>query len=181
MPIQKPHLNRAEQAGYLSAIQELRIAGVDVDIPKKWMGNSDFLDITVAGGPATGAFDLPNGGVGYAICLRLAALQPDLILPRCRITTQWDDQILPLNFDERSPICKLGWVTYSRNEVLNQHLDNSLRFYYRGQLIEGTILAMGLRSIPVAYRTGACVPFQLTFWDPIGREIGVEANSMWIG
>jgi hypothetical protein len=176
MPIQKPRLNREEQARYLAATQELRTAGRDVDIPGEWLQDSHFLDVAVARGPATGAFDLPGGGAGYAICLRLVALRHDLILPHCRMRTEWDNQISRLNFDERSPICKLGWFTYSRSDVLNQHFDNSLRFYYRGQLIEGTILAMGLQPIPAVYRTGARIPFRITFGDPLGHEIEVEAQ-----
>jgi hypothetical protein len=130
----------------------------------------------VARGLATAAFDLPGGGAGYAICLRLVALRHDLILPHYRIRTEWDSQISLLNFNECSPICKLGWFTYSRCDVLNQHFDNSLRFYYRGQLIEGTILAMGLQPIPAVYRTGARIPFRLAFGDPLGHEIEVEAE-----
>ena len=174
MPIRKPHLNRAEQALYHAAAQELHSAGLDVDVPG--VQDSHFLDVAVAGGPATGAFDLPNAGVGYAICVRLVAMRSGLILSHYQIRTKWDDQISPLNFDERSPVCKLGWFTYSRDEVLNQHLDNSLQFHYRGQVIEGTILAMGLQPIPEMYRTGASVPFEINFADSLGHEIGVEAE-----
>ena len=85
-------------------------------------------------------------------------------------------EISLLNFDEGSPICRIGWLTYSRSELLNQGFDNSLRFHYRGQMIEGTILAMGLQPIPAAYRTGMRVPFQLKFADPLGRQIDVEAE-----
>ncbi len=176
MAIRTPHLNRAGQPRYLAAAQELHSAGLDVDVPEEWLQDSHFLDVAVAGGPATGAFDLPNAGVGYAICVRLVAMRSGLILSHYQIRTKFDDQISPLNFDERSPICTLGWFSYSRNEVLNQHFDNSLRFHYRGQLIEGTILAMGLRPIPATYRTGARIPFQLTFAEPLGHKIEVEAE-----
>ncbi|MGH9642686.1 MAG: hypothetical protein ACRD3Q_09685, partial [Terriglobales bacterium] len=163
MPIRKSILNRAEQARYLAASQELQAAGLEVDVPEEWLHRAHFLDVAVAGGPASSAVDLPNGGVGYAIYVRLVAMRRGLILPHYRITTEWDGQISLLLFDERGPICKLGWLSYSRNEVLNQHFDNSLRFHYRGEMIEGTILAMGLQSIPAAYRTGARIPLQLTF------------------
>ena len=85
MPIRKPHLNRAEQARYHAAAQELHSAGLDVDVPEEWLQDSHFLDVAVAGGPATGAFDLPNAGVGlrdlrapggYAIWVDFVAL-PD--------------------------------------------------------------------------------------------------------
>jgi len=176
MPIQKRHLNVAEQAKYRVAIQELRSAGLDVDIPEEFFSESCLLDVTVAGSPATFVFDLPSDGVGYAIFLRLVARKYPLIVSHCKIATSWDNQIVLLNFDQESPIFRLGWQTFSRNEVLNQRFGNSLRFHYRGQMIEGTILATGLRPIPEAYRTGMRVPFQLTLTDTLGHEIDVEAK-----
>ena len=121
------------------------------------------------------AVDLANAGVGYAICIRLVARQPRLILPHYEITTEWDHQISVLNFDE-GRICNLGSLTYSRDQILNHDLINSLRFHYSGQMIEGTILAMGLRPIPIAYRTGAHISLQLTFGDSLGHEVNVEAE-----
>jgi hypothetical protein len=170
MPIQKRHLNAAEQAKYHVAIEELRSAGLDVDIPEECFSESCLLNVTVAASPATFVFDLPTD------CVRLVARKYPLILLHCRITTRWDDQIFLLNFDQSEPICRLGWLTYSRNEVLNQRFCNSLRFHYRGQVIEGTILGTGLRPIPEAYRTGMRVPFQLTLTDTLGHEIDVEAQ-----
>jgi hypothetical protein len=176
MPIQKRHLNVAEQAKYRVAIEELRSAGLDVDIPEECFSESCLLDVTVAASPATFVFDLPTGGVGYAIFLRLVARKCPLILSHCKIATSWDNQIVLMNFDQESLIFRLGWLTFSRNEVLNQGFGNSLRFHHRGQMIEGTILASGLQPIPEAYRTGMRVPFQLTLSDTLGHEIDVEAK-----
>ena len=67
------------------------------------------------------------------------------------------------SFEEGSPICELGSLEYPRSQVLNDRIENSLRFHYRGQMIEGMILASGLKRIPEAYRTGAIAPFQITF------------------
>ena len=128
MPIRKAHLNRAEQAKYRTAVQELDIAGVDVGVPEESVQDSLLLYVTVARSPASIAFDLPNGGVGYAICLRLVARQAPLVIQHCQITSEWDNQISMSNFNDRSPICRLGWLTYSRKELLNQGFDNSLRF-----------------------------------------------------
>lgn len=176
MPNRKSVLNRAEQVRYLAATQELHSAGLDVDVPEEWLQDSHFLDVTVARSPASIAFDLPHGGVGYAICLRLVARQAPLVIQHCQITSEWDNQISMSNFNDRSPICRLGWLTYSQKELLNQGFDNSLRFHYRGQLIEGTILATGLQPIPAAYRTGMRVAVRLTFADSLGHEIEVEAE-----
>ena len=49
-------------------------------------------------------------------------------------------------------------------------------FHYRGQMVDGVILASGLEPVPDEYRTGAIVPFQLTFTDSLEHEIGVGAE-----
>ncbi len=176
MPTRKSRLNRAEQARYFAAMQDLHAAGLDVDIPEEWLQEAPLLDVTVATSPASVAFDLPNAGVGYAIYLRLVARQSALVLPHYQVTTKWDDEISLLNVDEHSPICRLGWMTYSRSDLLNEGLDTPLRFNYRGQMIEGTILATGLQPLPAAYRTGILVGVRLTFADSLGHEIDVEAE-----
>ena len=91
-------------------------------------------------------------------------------------TTSWDDGIVLESFDERSPVCKFGGLVYPRGGVLNGRLENSLRFHYRGQMVEGMILASGLERIPHTYLTGAISPFQITFTDSLEQEISVEAN-----
>ncbi|MGH9544340.1 MAG: hypothetical protein ACRD23_03910 [Terriglobales bacterium] len=175
MPVRKSRLNRVEAARYLSAIQELHTGGVDF-VTGELLEDSRGLDVMVARGPASSAFDLPNAGTGYAIYLRLVSRRSRLILPYHRLTAKWDSEIALVDFDEDNPICKLGWLTYPRDHVLNQRLQNSLQFHYRGQMIEGTILALGVQPLPAAYRTGARVPLQITFGDTLGHQIDVEAE-----
>jgi hypothetical protein len=43
-------------------------------------------------------------------------------------------------------------------------------------MAEGMILATGIRPIPQAFRQGMLMPFELTFEDQSGNEIGVEAE-----
>jgi hypothetical protein len=64
----------------------------------------------------------------------------------------------------------LSPLHYSRGEVLNQRIENGLRFHRRGDMFEGIILAYGLRPIPGEYLDGALVPFQITFEDQFGEE-----------
>jgi hypothetical protein len=94
----------------------------------------------------------------------------------CRISTDWDDHIVLRSFDEERPVCKLGPLSYSREEVLNQRIENALRFDRRGDWFEGMILGNGLRPIPKKYLDGAIVPFQLTFEDVFGEEISETAQ-----
>jgi hypothetical protein len=94
----------------------------------------------------------------------------------CGITTDWDDQIVLESFDDRSSVCQLSTREYRLSEVLNQTIDNYLRFAHRSYLVEGWLLASGIARIPTRYSAGAIVPFQLTFIDQFQNEISVEAE-----
>jgi hypothetical protein len=58
------------------------------------------------------------------------------------------------SFDERSLVCKLEGLEYPRSEVLNQRIDNSLRFYCRGQMIRHWRTEVGSGGGPEI--TGPC-------------------------
>jgi hypothetical protein len=169
MPNRKLRLNRAEQARHLISARALYAAGVDIEISEELLENSRALDITVARSLASSVFD-SSRGTFYAIGVRLVAERPDTLLD-CRVSTDWDDPIVLRSFDEERPVCRLGPLSYSRAEVLNQRIENGLRFDRRGDWFEGVILADGLRPIPEKYLDGAIVPFQLTFEDVFGEEI----------
>ena len=176
MPTRKSRLNQAEQERYLGAAESLRASGIDIQIPTKWRENPHALDVAVAGGVATTIFELPNVGVGYAIQTRMTSRQSRLIVSHYEIMTAWDNHIEPVIFDKDISTCKVGWFQYPRDDVLNFRLNNSMRFDYCGQAIEGTILAMGLQPIPPVYRTGARMPFRLVFTDSLGHLFDVESE-----
>jgi hypothetical protein len=167
MPTRKPHLNRAEQARYLMTLRQLQASGVE--IPDDLLENSRPLNITVASGPASWVFD-SSRGTFYAISVRLVAEQPCTLLG-CRMRTDWDEHIVLRSFDEERQVCRLGPLSFAREEVLNQRIENGLRFDHRGDWFEGMILANGLRPIPEKYLDGASVPFRLIFEDVFGEEI----------
>ena len=62
----------------------------------------------------------------------------------------------------------LASASISKSEVLNDRFP--LKFHRRGHLIEGVILATGLKPIPKEYVHGMTVPFKLTFWDQFGKR-----------
>ena len=171
MPTRKHHLNKAEQAKYLMTLRQLEASGIE--IPDGLLEDSRALDITVGRGPASSVFD-SSRGVFYAIWVRLVAEQPCTLLG-CRMRTDWDDHIVLRSFDEERRVCSLGPLSFAREEVLNQRIENTLRFERRGDWFEGMILANGLRPIPEKYLDGASVPFQLIFEDVFG-EIHEAAN-----
>jgi hypothetical protein len=172
MPTRKPRLNKAEQAEYLKTVRQLHASGIE--IPDGLLENPRALDITVARGPASWVFD-SSRGTFYAISVRLVAEQPCTLLG-CRMRTDWDDHIALRSFDEEKRVWRLGPLSFAREEVLNQRIENALRFERRGDWFEGMILANGLRPIPEKYLDGASVPFQLIFEDVFGEEIHEAAN-----
>jgi hypothetical protein len=175
MPIRvRRRLSRGEEAEYRRCLQEMHNEGVDVEVPDDSPEHLTALDIMVVGGLASLIFNLPSGRAGYAIWLRLVARRCGLILPEpCEITTKFDDQIVFECFDSGGPISRLGQCSYLQQEVLNDRFP--LRFH-RGHLIEGVILATGLKPIPKEYVQGMAMPFQLTVWDQFGNEITVESR-----
>jgi hypothetical protein len=73
MPIRKRRQSRAEVVQCLAYLHQLQAEGIDVEIPESWQERSCPLEITP--GREFGIIcDLPRGGVGYAIPLRMVAL-----------------------------------------------------------------------------------------------------------
>jgi hypothetical protein len=175
MPTRKPHLNKAEQAKYLLTLRQLQASGIE--IPNGLLEDSRALDITVGQGPATSVFD-SSRGIFYAPWVRLVAEQPCTLLG-CRMRTDWDENIVLRSFDEERRVCRLGPLSFAREEVLNQRIENGLRFERRGDWFEGMILANGLRPIPEKYLDGASAPFQLIFEDVYGDEI-IETARLFV-
>lgn len=155
-------------------MRQLHASGIE--IPDGLLENSRALDITVARGPASWVFD-SSRGTFYAISVRLVAEQPCTLLG-CRMRTDWDEHIVLRSFDEERHVCRLGPLSFAREEVLNQRIENGLRFDHRGDWFEGMILANGLRPIPEKYLDGASVPFRLIFEDVFGEEIREAANLL---
>jgi hypothetical protein len=153
----------------------MRAEGIDVNSPDDSPEHVPALAITIVGGFASLIFNLRSGLAGYAIQLRLVASRSGLILPeQCEVTTEFDDQIVLECFDLGGPVCTLGQCGYLEAEVLNDRFP--LTFHRRGHLIEGVILATGLKPIPKQYVQGMTVPFQLTVCDQFRNEISVDSQ-----
>lgn len=175
MPILRPRPSRTEEREYSRCLREMRAEGIDVTSPDDSPEHVPALDITVVGGLASLIFNLPSGLAGYVISLRLVARKSGLILPeQCEITTQFDDQIVLECFDLGGPDCLLGQCWHQKSEVLNDRFP--LIFHRRGHMVEGVILATGLKPIPKEYLQGTMVPLHVTVWDQFGNEISVESK-----
>ena len=176
MPITKSRLSRAEQANYLRCLKELQTGGCDLEIPGERLEDSCPLDIVVRRGPATVVVEGPNGGVYYAVHTGIIARQAHVTLIDCYMEAHWDADIILESFQQRQSIYRLGRLQYAAKEVLNDRIENSLRFDYRGQLVEGVILFSGIAPVPAHYSHRASAPFKLTFLDQFEQPISTEAE-----
>jgi hypothetical protein len=176
MPIRKTRLTQAERGRYFNAARQLRQAGVEIKILEDWLVSARAIDVylATAGGLGSMVSQSSNGGVHYAVWVRLVARYACTLLD-CRLTTRWDHNILLNSYDGRE-LCKLGRLDFPQAEVLNQRIEESLRFGHRGDMVEGVILATGITPIPQAFRQGMLVPFDLTFEDQFENEISVEGK-----
>ncbi len=172
MPTPRHRISQADRDRYLSDATKLRRAGVELKIPEDLSVSGRVIDIMV-GKDLGSLVSQSRGRVHYAVWVRMVALRACMLV-RWRITTKWDDQIEPNSYGGRSPLCKLGPLDYTETEVLNSRVEESLRFGHPGDMIEGVLLATGIRPIPKAYRQGMLMPFELTFADQFEDEISVE-------
>ena len=181
MPYLKRQLTRSEMQSDLAQAQRMRARGVEIEIPPEWL-DCEPLIIRTGDDHTTLAFDNRDGSAAYAIWVQLVARTPITLLD-CEITSPLDDQIVLASFFENGQFCKFGWMEFPQRQVLNSRLENGLSLR-RDQMVEGTILASGLRPIPAAYPHGAHLPCTLSFFDQYGneiisRQVAVCADRTW--
>ena len=176
MPINKSRLSKNEQERYLRCLQELRAEGCDVKIPSQWVDQNNGLEIVIYTDGSTQVSEGRYGGVIYAVSMRLVARQAEVTLLDCQLETDWDTDIVLESFQSKGPIYKLGRLQYPAAEVLNDRIEESIRFRYPGQIVEGVILFSGLKPIPERYRLGMSAPFRLAFLDQFDVEVEVQSK-----
>jgi len=172
MPTVKRSLTKSEMAAHVARAENMAATGVNIQIREEWeesCARHKALEISVGGGLATFVFDLAPGGAGYFISVRLVGQALTTLLD-CRLTTSWDDNIVLASFNDDDHSCRLGPLQHPRVQVLNPRIQNSLRFQ-SGQMIEGVILATGVKPIPEPYRHGQIVPIKLAFVDQNYNQI----------
>jgi hypothetical protein len=174
MPTRKPRLSQTERGTYFTAARQLREAGVEIKSLEDLSQSVRAIDIIVAGGLGSLASESSHARIHYAVWVRLVARAACTLL-RCRMTTKWDAHIV-LNSYGGASLCKLGPLDYTPAEVLNQRIEESLRFNHPGDMVEGVILATGIRPIPEGFGQGMRAPFELTFEDQFENEISVEGE-----
>jgi hypothetical protein len=166
MPIRRRALTKIERAEYLVRAEQLRASGLEIEPSEKSGQQDPSLDVIVGPPTANTVCELRSGGIVYVPFVRLVA-RSRLTLTDCDISTSYDDQIVLESFHD-DPICRLGRAEYWQDEALNQQMEDGL-VLSRGQMVEGYILASGLRRIP-RERGKFAVPFVIVFSDQFGDE-----------
>jgi hypothetical protein len=175
MSMRKTKLSWAEAAKYIGDLKWLQARGIDLEIPPELLESSRSLEITIGRPPASLVCDVRRGGTAYyAVWVRLVAKSRVTVLDS-EIKVSWDDQIVLESFISRDKLCRCHMV-FTESELLNERIENGLRFPHRGHMVEGWIVATGLRPIPDEYRHGVIVPFELTFSDQFGQEISQRSQ-----
>ena len=169
----KPRLSRAEEAEYFESLGELQAEGVDVGQLEE-----DDLPVTIQVGSSIEnfVFDRYRGTAAhYASYLQIVANNPGIVIADGEITGEFDDDILlESNVSERVIFDFCG-QHFHRDTILNERIEQGLRFHYRGQMIEGWILGSGSKPIPQEFGNESCTWLQLSFFDPLGRKAEAKA------
>jgi hypothetical protein len=174
MPIRIRRLGQMEEAEYRRCLREMQAEGIDVDISDEWQEPCP-LKITQGRQPGT-VCDLGGGNTGYAIWLRVVS-QCRVIVPDCEISSEWDEGSIDLPYlRETRGRYKLGPLDYAVTEVLNDQLERGLRFNFRGDMVEGVIIAYGCQAIPETYH--GAVSVRVTLIDALERTVHTEIELL---
>jgi hypothetical protein len=168
MPVRQARLSREKQAIYVASLRQLQEEGRDVEIPEEWEENGERHSIDIVLSSHSVVFETACGGIKFAVQMRITALRSGLTCVDCDISTAWDDQIVAES-DECDRIYRLDRQEYRPHEVLNQKIENNLKLR-RGEIVEGWILAGGLRPVPAEYGDHSTVPFEVKLFDQFETE-----------
>jgi hypothetical protein len=170
MPMRKLRFSRAEQAESYDRLMHLQAEGIDVDIPDEWQEPCP-LKITRGRQPSM-VCDLGGGNSVYAIWLRIVS-QRRVIVPEYEIGSEWDPVSIELPYlKETDGRYKFGPVDYAVTDVLNDELERGLRFNFRGDMVEGVIIAYGCEAIPQMCH--GAVSVRVTLMDTLERTVQSE-------
>jgi hypothetical protein len=170
-------LSRAEQERYRSDAQQLCAFGLDVEIPEELQEDSRALDIHIAPPHENIIRQLPSGAVAYAIWVWIVALRAGVILRAFRLASALDQELLALYANGKSLYYFHRGFDFSEEEVLNHRIEGSLCFHHRGDLVEGWLLATGLKPIPEAYPDRMSVGVDVIFTDQLGHDHIAQAYA----
>lgn len=98
-------------------------------------------------------------------------------MPGHEISSEWDEGSIELPYlHETRGRYKFGPLDYAVEEVLNDQLERGLRFNFRGDMVDGVIIAYGCEPIPEAYHRP--VPVRVTLIDSLERSVQKEIELL---
>lgn len=161
-------LTGIERAEYRARIRQLQAEGIDVHIPDEWQEPSPL--IIELGRQQGQVCDLGAGNTGYAIPLRIIGLGR-VIVTDYVISSAWDISTVDLAcLREKKGRYQLGPLDYGVTEVLNDKLEQGFRLTFRGDMVEGVVIAWGYAPVPNKYRRETLVPVHMVLVDSLHRE-----------
>ena len=98
-----------------------------------------------------------------------------IVLTDYELRTAFDSGITLENTLGDGPAFNFVGQIFPRKQILNERLEDGLRFHRRGQVVEGWLLWTGSVPLPPNPRDGAFTACQLTFWDSLEWRIQAEA------
>ena len=169
-------LSQAEKAKDLDILRQLRAQGVDVG---ELEDEERALDIQLGSPVENFIFDMRAGwSAHYACRVRLVAKVPNVIISDCEITSEFDqDIILETTSWSKGSVFDFCGKHFLQKQILNDRIEDGLRFSYRGQIIEGWVLASGIKPIPEEFRNNAFAALQLSFCDSLERTVQVQTRA----
>lgn len=177
MPIRIRRPPKMEDAEDRRCLREMQAEGIDVDISDEWHEPCP-LKITQGRQPSL-VCDLGGGNTGYAIWVRIVS-ECRVIVPDYEISSEWDEGSIDLPYlrETREALgrYKFGPLDYAVTEALNDRLERGLRFNFRGDMVEGVIIAYGCQAIPETYR--GAVSVRVTFIDALERTVHTEIELL---
>jgi hypothetical protein len=174
MPIRTRQLGQMGEAEYHRCLREMQAEGIDVDIPDRWQEPCP-LKITRGRQPGM-VCDLGGGNTGYAIWLRVVS-RCRVIVPEYEISSEWDEGSIDLPYlHETRGRYKFGLLDYAVADVLNDQLERGLRFNFRGDMVEGVIIAYGCEAIPETCH--GTVSVRVTLMDTLERTVQTEIELL---
>jgi hypothetical protein len=169
----KYRLSRSEQIEDSETLRELQAEGVDV-------GELDDdvmpLDVQVGSPLENSVFDWRKGTCAHYSCyVQLVARMPNIIVNGYDMSSPFDNDIVPESTFGNEAIFNFCAHRFPREKILNERINDGLRFHYRGQLIEGWLLSSGIQPIPQQLPNKNFTSLQLTLFDSLGRM--AQANA----
>jgi len=164
----KPNLNTSERQVFDKNVERLKHAGVEIGVEQVACPDAPLLRIVQSGPSEIHAGT--RGGMALAINLRIIVLGSGVTLLGCEISIPgcaaqiWDVEVP----EEPAGYRVLGWLDFSRDEVLNHRIFNG-RPLPRHESLDGILVARSFGALPVQFDPRMPVNAALRFEDQRGR------------